>query len=132
VLMGPQWVDAASAIPGACFAMAFGIPVSVALAGYLWAIGNASVPMRATAVGIPATLALVVALFPLIGLTGVGIAYIASSLVEAIFFVIAARQTAQFGIIQGLVGPLVAGCGAWLCGWLVGHAMGLNLVSAIS
>ena len=37
--------------------MSFGVPISVALAGYLWAIGAASVPLRATLVGIPATLA---------------------------------------------------------------------------
>ena len=48
VLIGAQWADAASAIPPACFAMMFGVPISVALAGYLWAIGSASVPLRAT------------------------------------------------------------------------------------
>lgn len=132
VLMGPQWVGAASAIPGACFAMAFGIPISVALAGYLWALGNASVPMRATAVGIPATLALVVGLLPLIGLAGVGIAYIASSLAESIFFVVAAKKTARFSVTEGLAGPLIASCGAWLCGWLVSRAMGQDAASAIS
>ena len=70
VLLGPQWVDAASVIPGACLAMAFGIPISVTLAGYLWALGNASVPLRATAAGIPPTLALVVGLLPHIGPRG--------------------------------------------------------------
>ena len=49
VLIGAQWANAASAIPPACFAMTFGVPISVALAGYLWAIGSASVPLRATA-----------------------------------------------------------------------------------
>ena len=48
VLIGAQWASAASAIPPACFAMMFGVPISVALAGYLWAIGSASVPLRAT------------------------------------------------------------------------------------
>ena len=132
VLLGPQWVDAASVIPGACLAMAFGIPISVTLAGYLWALGNASVPLRATAAGIPPTLALVVGLLPHIGLAGVGVAYIASSLVESIFFVVAARRTARFSVGGGLAGPLLASCGGWLCGWLVSRAMGQDLASAIS
>ena len=65
VLIGAQWADAASAIPPACFAMSFGVPISVALAGYLWAIGSASVPMRATAVGIPATVLVLLPLLPI-------------------------------------------------------------------
>ncbi|HEY2651697.1 MAG TPA: oligosaccharide flippase family protein [Solirubrobacteraceae bacterium] len=131
VLMGAQWTGAASAIPGACFAMAFGIPISVALTGYLWAIGNSSVPMRATAVGIPATLLVVAALEPLIGLTGVGIAYIASSLVESIFFVVAARRTTSFRIGARLAVPVLAATGSWLCGWLVQRAIGPDLAGAV-
>ena len=64
VLIGAQWAEAASAIPPACFAMSFGVPISVALAGYLWAIGSASVPLRATLLGIPATPLLLVPLLP--------------------------------------------------------------------
>ena len=64
VLIGAQWANAASAIPPACFAMTFGVPISVALAGYLWAIGAASVPLRATLVGIPAMLLVLLPLLP--------------------------------------------------------------------
>ena len=39
VLIGAQWAEAAAAIPPACFAMMFGVPISVALAGYLWGSG---------------------------------------------------------------------------------------------
>jgi hypothetical protein len=88
--------------------------------------------MRATAAGVPATLALVVGLLPLIGLAGVGFAYIASSLAESIIVVVAARRTARFRVSEGLAGPLIAACGAWLCGALVSRAMGLDASSAIS
>ena len=79
VLIGAQWANAASAIPPACFAMMFGVPISVALAGYLWAIGSASVPLRATAVGIPATLVLLLVLLPFLGVAAAGISYIANA-----------------------------------------------------
>ena len=72
VLIGAQWASAASAIPPACFAMTFGVPISVALAGYLWAIGSASVPLRATLFGIPAMALVLLPLLPVIGVVAVG------------------------------------------------------------
>ena len=78
VLIGAQWADAASAIPPACFAMAFGVPISVALAGYLWAIGSASVPLRATLFGIPAMALILLSLLPFIGVVAAGLAYVVS------------------------------------------------------
>src|SRR5205823_1184471 len=107
VLIGAKWADAASAIPPACFAMAFGVPISVALAGYLWAIGSASVPLRATLVGIPATLLLLLALLPFLGVAAAGVAYIASSLAESLFFVYAARRTTTFRIGTRLTIPVL-------------------------
>ena len=72
--------------------------VSVALSGYLWAIGSASVPLRATVIGIPATLLVLVPLLPVIGVAAAGVAYIMSSLVESVIFVYAARRTTTFKI----------------------------------
>ena len=46
----------------------------------------------------PATLLLLLALLPFIGVAAAGIAYIASSLVESVFFVFAARHTTTFTI----------------------------------
>jgi O-antigen/teichoic acid export membrane protein len=132
VLIGARWAEAASAIPPACFAMAFGVPISVALSGYLWAIGNASVPLRATAVGIPATLLLLLPLLPVIGIVAVGIAYIASSLVESVFFVYAARRTTTVRLGARLAIPLLLVIVSGLCGWLVERWIGPNLAGALS
>jgi O-antigen/teichoic acid export membrane protein len=132
VLIGAQWEKAASAIPPACFAMSFGVPISVALSGYLWAIGNASVPLRATAVGIPATLLLLLALLPFLGVAAAGIAYIASSVVESLFFVCAARRTTTFRIGSRLAIPVLLATVSAACGWLVAHWVGPNLAGALS
>lgn len=132
VLLGARWSDAALSIPSGCFAMAFGVPVSVALSGYLWAIGNASVPLRATAAGIPATLLVLLALLPLLGIAAVGIAYIANALVESLFFVWAARQTASFRIVAGLGIPVLLATAAGTCGWLTERWVGDNLVGAVA
>ena len=132
VLIGAQWADAASAIPPACFAMSFGVPISVALAGYLWAIGAASIPLRATAVGIPATLLLLLALLPFLGVASAGIAYIASSLVESLFFVYAARRTTTFRLGARLAVPVVAATGSAACGWLIERWIGPDLAGALA
>jgi PST family polysaccharide transporter len=132
VLIGAKWAGAASAIPPACFAMAFGVPISVALAGYLWAIGSASVPLRATAVGIPATLVLLLALLPFLGVAAAGIAYIAACLVESVFFVYAARRTTTFRIGSRLAIPVLLAMVSASCGWLVEHWIGMNLAGALS
>lgn len=132
VLMGAEWADAASAVPPACFAMAFGVPISVALSGYLWAIGSASVPMRATAVGIPATLLLLLALLPFIGVAAAGTAYIASSLVESVFFIFAARRTTTFTIGARVAVPLALGVVAAFAGWVVARWLGPDLLGALA
>jgi O-antigen/teichoic acid export membrane protein len=132
VLMGAKWADAASAIPTSCFAMAFAVPISVALTGYLWAIGNASAPMRATAIGIPATFLIAAGLEPLIGLTGVGLAYVANAAVESLFFITAGRQTTHFRIGGRLAIPLTVATLAGLVGLLVEHAVGPNVLGALA
>lgn len=132
VLIGAKWAEAAAAIPPACLAMAFGVPISVALAGYLWAMGCASVPLRATLYGLPVMALILVALVPLIGVVAAGLAYIASALVESVFFVIAARRMTTFRIGGRLAIPVLLATVSAACGWLVAHWVGPDLVGALS
>jgi O-antigen/teichoic acid export membrane protein len=132
VLIGAKWAEAASALPPACFAMAFGVPISVALAGYLWAIGSASIPLRATLFGLPAMAVILLALIPLIGVVAVGLAYIASALVESILFVRGARRTTTFKIGTRLGIPVSLATVSGACGWLVAHWVGPDLAGALS
>ena len=124
VLIGAKWAEAASAIPPACLAMVFGVPISVALAGYLWAIGAASVPLRATLVGIPAMALVLVPLLPLIGVVAAGLAYIAGALIESIIFVRAARRTVSFTIGTRLPTTVVLAIVSASCGWSVSRWIG--------
>jgi O-antigen/teichoic acid export membrane protein len=132
VLIGVQWVDAASAIPPACFAMSFGVPISVGLAGYLWAIGAASVPLRASAAGIPATMLALLLLLPSLGVAAGGIAYIANALVDCLFLVYAARRTTTFSIGSRLAIPVVLATVSGACGWLVARWIGPDLAGALA
>lgn len=132
VLIGAQWAKAASAIPPACFGMTFGVPISVALAGYLWAIGAASVPLRATLAGILAMAPLLLPLLPVIGVVAVGLAYVAFALVESVYFVVAARRTTTFALGARLAIPVLVATVSGLCGWLVERWIGPDLAGALS
>jgi O-antigen/teichoic acid export membrane protein len=132
VLIGARWADAASAVPPACFAMTFSVPISVALAGYLWAIGSASVPMRATAIGIPATLLPLLLLLPSLGVAAAGISYIANALVECVIFVYAARRTITMRIGVRLGIPVLLASMSASLGWLVARWVGPDLAGALA
>ena len=133
VLIGAQWAEAASAIPPACFAMTFGVPISVALAGYLWAIGSASVPLRATLVGIPAMAAASPAAAPVHRRRrSRDLRTSRAALVESVFFVYAARRTTTFRIGSRLAIPVLLATVSASCGWLVAHWVGPDLAGALS
>ena len=132
VLMGAQWTKAASAIPPACFGMTFGVPISVALAGYLWAIGAASVPLRATLAGSLVMAPLLLPLLPVIGVVAVGFAYVAFAAVESVFFVVAARRTTTFTLGVRLAIPVLVATVSGSCGWLVERWIGPDLAGALS
>jgi O-antigen/teichoic acid export membrane protein len=112
--------------------MVFGVPISVALAGYLWAIGSASVPLRATALGIPAMAVILLPLLPLIGVVAVGLAYIAGALIESILFVHAAKRSMTLRIDRRLVVPVGLATTAGACGWFVARWIGPDLLGALS
>lgn len=131
VLLGPRWAHAAAAVPLGCLAMSFAVPLSVSLSGYLWAIGDASTPLRATAVGIPVTLALLAGLLPVIGLTAVSIGYVGNAAVECVLFVHAARRTTRFRIGRRLAVPVVLATVAGAAGWSVERWIGPDLVGAL-
>lgn len=132
VLIGAKWAKAAPAIPPSCFAMMFGVPISVALAGYLWAIGSASVPLRATIVGLPAMAVILLPLLPFIGVAAAGLAYVASAFIESVFFVYGARRTTSFRIGRRLATPVGVAVVAAACGWLVARWVGPNLAGALA
>ena len=132
VLIGAKWAGAASAIPPSCLAMALGVPISVALAGYLWAIGAASVPLRATLVGIPAMALILVPLLPCVGVVAVGFAYVANALIESIIFVRASRRTVSFSIRNRLPTTVLIAIVSASCGWSVARWIGPDLAGALA
>jgi peptidoglycan biosynthesis protein MviN/MurJ (putative lipid II flippase) len=100
-----------------------GGPISVATAGYLYAVGDAATPLRATIAHTIVWLLIAFAALPVLGVAAIGIGWGAGSVVDAIVLGRGAVRHTQAHIAGLLVFPAV---GAWL-----GAAAALGLTARI-
>jgi O-antigen/teichoic acid export membrane protein len=131
-LLGQRWTDAVPVIPFASLHLMILGPISVALIGYLWAVGEASAVLRATLVGIPLLAAVMIPLLFVIGVPAVGLGWLASGLGEAIVLIVAARKHAQFSIRPGLLPPTIFAALGATAGWLVAREIGTTVVGGLA
>ena len=127
-LLGSQWTDAVAVIPPASLHLMIVGPLSVALIGYLWAVGDASAVLRATLVGLPLMAIVMIPLLMTIGVSAVGFGWLAFGAGEGTVLIRSARKHAEFRIKPGLVPPAifaVVGAGA---GWMVTSAVGTTVL----
>jgi hypothetical protein len=118
-LLGSQWTDAVAVIPPASLHLIIVGPLSVALIGYLWAVGDASAVLRATLVGFPFMAIVMIPLLMTIGVSAVGFGWLAFGVGEGTVLVRSARKHAEFRIKPGLVPPAVFATVGAAAGWLV-------------
>jgi O-antigen/teichoic acid export membrane protein len=128
-LFGDQWTGAAPVIPPVCLTFMFAGPVSVALVGYLWAVGDARAVLRSIWLGLPFLFALLLALLPVIGVAAAGYCSIPAGIVELAVLVRAARKRVAFAVLPR-VGPptafaILGAIAGWLCCWSIdSHLIG--------
>jgi O-antigen/teichoic acid export membrane protein len=127
VVFGHRWSEVATVIPPASLHLMVFAPISVALVGYLWAVGEASAVLRASLAGTAMLAAALIPLLLAIGVPAVGFGWIAGGLGEATILVLAARKHTQFHLVPGLVPPTAAAVAAAACGWLVASRLGASL-----
>ena len=96
-LLGSQWTDAVAVIPPASLHLISG-PLSVALIGYLWAVGDASAVLRATLVGFPLMAIVMIPLLMTIGVPAVGFGWLAFGVGEGTVLIRSARKHAEFRV----------------------------------
>ena len=131
VLLGDEWSGASAVIPPACLNLLVAGPISVALVGYLWAIGDASAVMRSTLAGLPFLAAVLIFLLPVIGVAAVGFAWLAAGVVESVVLIRAARARVQFSITPNFLPPVTSAVIAGFAGWLAAAAIGATLLAAV-
>ena len=71
-------------------------PISVAVMGYLFAVGDASAVLRSTLVGFPLMFAVMIPLLMVIGVPAVGYGWLAWGIGEGTVLVLSARKHIQF------------------------------------
>jgi len=130
-LLGGQWTDAVAVIPPASLhLMVFG-PITVALIGYLWAMGEGSAVLRSTLVGIPMMAVVMIPLLTIIGVPAVGFGWLASGLGETTVLILAARKHAEFRITPGLLPPAISAVVSASLGWIVSTQVDASLLGGL-
>jgi len=127
-LLGSQWTDAVAVIPPASLHLMIVGPLSVALIGYLWAVGDASAVLRATLVGLPLMAVVMIPLLMTIGVSAVGFGWLAFGVGEGTVLIRSARKHAEFRIKPGLVPPAIFAVVGAAAGWLVSSAVGTTVL----
>lgn len=130
-VFGEQWRAAASIVPAACLALAIGGPLSVATVGYLYAMGDASAVLRAHVFRMISLFAVVLPLLPVLGAPAAGLAWLASSVVDAVFLGRATLKWTRVRLIRPLLIPVSAGMVSAVGGWLVADLGGADLLSGV-
>jgi O-antigen/teichoic acid export membrane protein len=131
-VFGAQWAETAVAVQWVCVSLLVAAPLAVVAVGFLYAIGEPSVVLRAT---IAHTLTLFVVAFPLlpfVGVHAIGAGALAGAFVDAVILgrAIAQRSSAQPFRLMAV--PLLLGAPAAVLGWGVTHRLGNDFPAAMA
>jgi O-antigen/teichoic acid export membrane protein len=117
-VLGDEWAGAASVLPWAGLGLMIGGPVSVATAGFLWAVGDASTPLRAVVCHGIVWITLTLALMPAIGLTALGVGWLAAGVVDAVVLGRGASRKAPMRLAPVLLVPACVAAVSAGVGWI--------------
>jgi polysaccharide transporter, PST family len=131
-LFGPAWEKAAWILVPACVALMIGGPISVASAGYLYALGETRSVLRSAVLHTIVWLAGSAALLPVLGAPGIGVAHIPAAAVDALVLGRAARRYSGADLFRPLIAPSVAAVLAGSVGCVAGLLLSRSLASAVA
>jgi len=118
-VFGARWDEVVGVIPAAGLALMIGGPVSVATAGYLYAVGDASRVLRSTIAHTMAWFTVGLSLLPVLGAPAIGLGWVASSLVDATVLGRGAAQRTGARLLPGLAWPMAGALAGAGTGWLI-------------
>ncbi|MCU1591870.1 MAG: hypothetical protein JWP11_3126 [Frankiales bacterium] len=127
VLFGARWADAGAVLPWALAALLVGGPVSVAAAGYLYAVGDARTVLVAVGLQAVVWLALGAPLVPVLGLWALGGAWFAATVVDVVVLARALTRRLTIRPLRILLRPTLLAFAVGAAGWLLGQALPARL-----
>lgn len=131
-LVGEEWREAADVIPWACLGLALGGPVSVASAGYLYAVGDAATVLRAAVLHTIAWVAVAFALLPVVGVEALGVGWLAGGLVDTVVLARAVNARTGARVVPALAAPVAVAAAAAAVGWLLASELGETIPAALA
>ena len=129
-VLNHRWHSIVDILPWACAGLLVGGPVSVAVAGFLFAKGDASTVLRGAVLHTGASLVLGLALLPVIGVRALGMSVLASAVVEGTVLGARAEHTYDIRIVRPLVIPTLASAVAATMGWIAASHITPSAVGA--
>ena len=119
-IFGEPWHRSGGIVAVSCVGLIISGPISVATAGYLYAVGDAAAVLRATVLHGLAWVATALVLLPWIGAIGIGVGLLVGSAVDAVFLARpATRRTGARLLAHVAPGTTIALLGVG-CGFGVG------------
>jgi O-antigen/teichoic acid export membrane protein len=128
----PQWHSIVDVLPWACAGLLVGGPISVSVAGFLFARGDAGTALRGAVLHTAAALTLALSLLPVIGVTALGLGAFTSAFVEGLVLGARAVRRYQIAVLRALLVPTLAGLAAGSLGWVVGDRVTPHIVGAFA
>ncbi len=116
-LLGEKWQAVVGILPWPCLGLMIGGPISVATAGFLYAVDDAGSPLRATVLHTIAWLTITLPLLPVVGVRALGFGWLASSVVDAVVLGRAASQRSGARLLPLLIVPTLLAAAAAGLGW---------------
>ena len=129
-VFGHRWAPVAEVLPVAFFALQVSGPVSVASAGYLYAIGDTTTILRAATATSVVWLLVTLPLLPYVGVVAIGIGWAVSSFVEIPIFAVPIKHRTGAKYTSALSVPWIAATVAGALGWLVSTRVSHGFVAA--
>jgi O-antigen/teichoic acid export membrane protein len=123
VLFGARWGHAGVVLPWAAVSLLVGGPVSVAAAGYLYAIGDARTVLLAVALQAAAWLVLGAPLVPAFGLQALGSALLAATLLDVLVLAAALRRQLSIRSFREVRRPTTLALVVGAAGWSLGQSL---------
>lgn len=129
-VFGQRWAPVADVLPPIFFALQVSGPVSVSTAGYLYAVGETSTVLRATAATSVVWLIVTLPLIPYLGLTAVGIGGMVSAFVEIPLLAGPVRRQTHAAFLGPTLVPWIFASLGGAAGWYVSRAVSHGFVAA--
>jgi O-antigen/teichoic acid export membrane protein len=130
-VFGEQWSETAVAVQWVCASLLVAAPLAVVAVGFLYAVGEPSIVLRATVAHTLVLFAVAFPLLPFVGVSAIGAGSLAGAVVDAVILGRAVARRSSARPFQLMAVPLLLGAPAAIVGSLLTHRLGDDFPAAV-